>query len=76
MKIEYNLSFEEIIIRHILGLFLGIIGGFLAYYVSPVFLVIAAFSPILILTAILGWCPIYMLLGINHAPQTHKFHKK
>lgn len=71
MNFEYNLSFTEIIMRHILGLFLGVIGGFLAYYVSPVFIIIAALAPISILTAILGWCPIYMLLRINHAPHTH-----
>ena len=71
MNFEYNLSFTEIIVRHILGLFLGVIGGFLAYYVSPMFIIIAALAPVSILTGILGWCPIYMFLGINHAPQTH-----
>lgn len=71
MNFEYNLSFTEIIMRHILGLFLGVIGGFLAYYVSPMFIIIAALAPVSILTAILGWCPIYMFLGINHAPHTH-----
>ncbi|NJN33231.1 MAG: DUF2892 domain-containing protein [Saprospiraceae bacterium] len=58
MKIEYNLSITEIIVRHISGMMLGIVGGFLAYYVSPVFLIIAAFAPIMILTAIWGWCPL------------------
>jgi Protein of unknown function (DUF2892) len=66
MKFEGNLDMKEIIIRHFLGLFLGIAGGFLGHYVSPVFYVLVAFSPIMILTAILGWCPIYSLMGINH----------
>jgi Protein of unknown function (DUF2892) len=67
MKIEYNLSFSEIIGRHLLGMFLGIIGGFLGYYVASVFFILIAFSPIMILTAILGWSPLYSLLKINHA---------
>jgi hypothetical protein len=67
MKIEYNLSMTEIILRHFIGMFLGIVGGFLSYYVSPIFIIIAALAPLTILTAILGWCPIYQLMGINHA---------
>jgi Protein of unknown function (DUF2892) len=66
-SVGYNLSVGEIISRHLLGMFIGIIGGFLSYYVSPVFLIVAAISPLLILTAILGWCPVYQSLGINHA---------
>jgi ABC-type polysaccharide/polyol phosphate export permease len=67
MKVEYNLSILEIVVRHILGMLLCIIGGFLGYYVSPVFFVITIFSPILILTSILGWCPLYSIMKINHA---------
>lgn len=67
MKIEYNLSISEIIGRHLLGMFLGIVGGFLGYYIAPVFFIIAALTPVMILTAILGWSPLYSLLKINHA---------
>ncbi len=67
MKFEYNLSISEVIGHHIAGMLLGIIGGFLGYYVMPVFFVISAFTPVLILTAILGWNPLYSLLKINHA---------
>jgi uncharacterized membrane protein YeaQ/YmgE (transglycosylase-associated protein family) len=67
MKIEYNLSIPEIIGRHLLGMFLGIIGGFLGYYVATGFFIIATFSPFMILTAVLGWSPLYSLLKINHA---------
>jgi uncharacterized membrane protein YeaQ/YmgE (transglycosylase-associated protein family) len=67
MKVEYNLSIPEIITRHLLGMFLGIIGGFLGHYVAPVFFILAAFAPVMILTAILGWSPLYTLLKINHA---------
>ena len=67
MKIEYNLSISEIISRHLLGMLLCIIGGFLGYYIAPVFFIIAALTPVMILTAILGWSPLYSLLKINHA---------
>ena len=67
MKIEYNLSISEIISRHLSGMFLGIIGGFLGYYIAPVFFIIAALTPVMILTAILGWSPLYSLLKINHS---------
>jgi hypothetical protein len=67
MKVEYNLSIPEIIGRHLLGMMLGIIGGFLGFYVAPVFYILAAFAPVMILTAILGWCPLYSLMKINHA---------
>ena len=58
MRIENNLSMIEIIIRHFLGMGLAILGGFLGYYISPVFFIIAVFGPVLIFTAILGWCPL------------------
>jgi hypothetical protein len=67
MKVEYNLSILEIVGRQLLGMMLGIIGGFLGFYVAPAFFIIAAFSPIMILSAILGWCPLYSLMNINHA---------
>jgi hypothetical protein len=66
MKIEGNLSITDIISRHFAGLLIAIIGGFLGHYVSPIFYVLVIASPILIVTAILGWCPIYTLLGVNH----------
>ena len=67
MKLEHNLSFTEIIGRHFLGMFFAILGGFLGHYVSPIFYILVGFAPVLILTAILGWCPLYGLLRINHA---------
>jgi len=71
MNLESNLSISEIIARHFVGLFAGVVGGFLGHYVSPVFYVFVPLAPILILTAILGWCPIYSLLGVNHLKNTH-----
>ncbi len=66
MRFEYNLSFPEIFLRHFLGMMIAILSGILTYYVSPFFLALTIFSPILILTGILGWCPIYSLMHINH----------
>lgn len=66
MNFEGNLNMIEIVLRHFLGLFLGILGGFLGHYVSPILYVLVAFAPVMVITAILGWCPIYSLMGINH----------
>jgi hypothetical protein len=70
MKIEGNLSIADIISRHFAGMFIAIISGFLGYYVAPIFYVLLPIAPLLILTAILGWCPIFTLFGINHAVRT------
>jgi Protein of unknown function (DUF2892) len=70
MKIEGNLSITDIISRHFAGMFIAIIGGFLGYYVTPIFYILVLNTPILILTAILGWSPLFTLLGINHAAKT------
>ena len=67
MKFDNNLNITEIVSRHFLGLFFGILGGFLGHYVAPAFYALAALAPVLILTAILGWCPLYALMGVNHA---------
>ncbi len=59
---KYNLSFLDIAIRYFLLMILGIIGGLLAAPLLMVLLVLPVF-----LTAILGWCPVYQLLGIDHS---------
>ncbi len=58
MRVAHNLDVPDIITRHFLGMFFAIIGGFLGYYVAPIFFIIAALSPMVILTAIWGWCPL------------------
>jgi Protein of unknown function (DUF2892) len=65
MKFENNLSMVEIIVRHFAGLLVGVAGGFLGHYVSSIFYLLVPIAPVLILTAILGWCPLYAILGIN-----------
>jgi hypothetical protein len=67
MKIENNIGLTEIIIRHFAGLLVTILGGFLGYYVQPIFFILVPFGPMLIVTALLGFCPYYSLMGINHA---------
>ncbi len=72
MKFETNLSMLENIYRFFAGMLIAIIGGFLGFYVAPIFYVFVPIAPILFITAILGWCPIYEIMGINHAKtQTH-----
>lgn len=67
MTLAGNLSFTDTVNRNFLGLFIAILGGFLGHYVAPIFYALTPLAPVLILTAILGWCPIYALLSINHA---------
>jgi uncharacterized membrane protein len=71
MKIEGNLSITDIISRHFAGMFFAIVGGFLGHFVAPVFYLLVPIAPVLILTAILGWCPLFTLFGINHAVKSH-----
>ena len=63
MKFEYNLGFTEIVARMFLGMALCILGGSLAHFISAFFIVFSFIGFILIITAILGWCPIYDLMG-------------
>ena len=70
MKFEGNLSTRDVIIRHFLGMFLIIVGGFLGHYVSPIFYALIGIGPLLIFTAILAWCPIFEMMGINHVPHS------
>ncbi len=63
MNFEYNLGFTEIVARLFLGMSLCILGGSLAHYFSAFFIVLSFIGFVLIITAILGWCPIYDLMG-------------
>ncbi len=58
---EYNLSYPEVLFRYFLMAVMVILGGVL--HSMPMMLLGLPFF----LTGILGWCPIYTLLGINHA---------
>ena len=72
MKFEYNLSFQEIYIRYVLMVVIAIVAGFAAAYISQFFFVFLAAVPVLFLTAITGWCPIYEILKINNADKSRK----
>lgn len=63
---DYNLSYTEVLVRYALMAAMVIIGGLL--HSLPIMLIGLPFF----LTGILGWCPIYTMLGINHAHQTGK----
>lgn len=67
MKFETNLSMMDNIQRFFAGMIIAILGGFLGFYVSSFFYILVPISPVLFITAILGWCPIYEMMGINHA---------
>ncbi|MBL7816552.1 MAG: DUF2892 domain-containing protein [Saprospiraceae bacterium] len=67
MKFQTNLSMLENIYRFFGGMLIALLGGFLGHYVSSIFFILVPVAPILFITAILGWCPLYELMGINHA---------
>ncbi|CAN5390260.1 hypothetical protein BH09BAC1_BH09BAC1_06820 [soil metagenome] len=58
---EYNLSYTEVLFRYLLMAVMVIVGGVMG--MLPIMLLGLPFF----LTGILGWCPIYSALGINHA---------
>lgn len=62
-----NLSMMENIVRLFAGMIIAIVGGFLGFYVASIFFILVPIAPFLFITAIIGWCPIYELMGINHA---------
>ncbi len=61
---EYNLSYKEVLFRYLLMAAIVIAGGLM--HSLPVMLVGLPFF----LTAILGWCPLYAMVGINHAQKS------
>ena len=58
---EYNLSVKDVVFRYLLMMAVVIIGGVLGK------LWIMIIGLVFFLTALLGWCPIFQVLGINHA---------
>lgn len=62
--LQYNLSFLDITIRYAVIMALGILFGITQFY--P-FIVLAV---IVFISAVTGICPIYSMLGINHASKT------
>ena len=63
---EYNLSFYEVIGRYALMMLIVIIGGIM--HSLPIMILAIPFFT----TGLLGWCPLYQILGINHAVKTDK----
>jgi hypothetical protein len=62
MKFHVNMNFKDIAARYGMVMLVGIVGGVLQS------IPIMALAIPLFLTAILGWCPIYQALGIDHNP--------
>ncbi len=62
--LQYNLSFVDISIRYAIIIALGILFGVTQFYPLIVLAVLVFIS------AVTGMCPIYSLLGINHASET------
>ncbi len=58
---QYNLSFLDISIRYAIIMVLGIIFGVTQFYPLIVLAILVFIS------AVTGMCPIYKMMGINHA---------
>ncbi len=63
---DHNLSYKDVLFRYFLMAAMVITGGVL--HALPVMLMGLPFF----LTGILGWCPVYTVLGINHANKSGK----
>jgi hypothetical protein len=61
MNFHVNLNFGDIAIRYLLLMIVVIVGGVIQS------LPVMALGVVIFLSAILGWCPVYQALGINHA---------
>ena len=61
MNLHPNLNFMDIGIRYAMVMLIGIVGGLLNS------LPIMALAIPFFMTAILGYCPIYTVLGIDHS---------
>lgn len=57
---QYNMNFVDVIIRYAMLMVFGIVGGLLGSL--PIMLIGLLFF----FSAILGWCPVFHVLGINH----------
>ena len=62
MGFHINMNFTDIGLRYGLVMIIGIVGGLL--HSIPIMALAIPFF----LTAMLGFCPIYKLLGIDHNP--------
>ena len=69
MKFENNLSLLDALNRHIAGMLVAIISGFLGRYVAPVFYYLLPLAPYLIVTAIVGWSPIVAIKRAKRASE-------
>lgn len=65
-ELMLNLSLPEILLRYVVSFAVVIIGG-LTHHIAIMVLGL----PILI-TALIGWSPLYQILGINHSAKATK----
>jgi len=58
---DYNLNFADIFLRYVLMMFSGILFGL----TGKLFFIV--FALVFFLQGILAFCPLFYVLGINHA---------
>lgn len=65
MNFHINMNFKDIALRYAIVMVLTITGGLM--HSLPLMILAIPFF----LTAMLGWCPLYSLLGIHHDMDRH-----
>ena len=66
---ELNLGRLDIMIRATIGVMSVGAGAYMAFYMGNVYgLALGFMGGILLMTAMMRWCPVYALLGFNSCP--------
>ncbi len=66
---KLNLGRLDIAIRATMGVVSVAAGAYMAFYMNNVFgLALGFMGGILLMTALMRWCPVYALLGFNSCP--------
>ncbi len=66
MNFHVNLNFFDVGTRYAIVMVFGIVGALMN--TIPIMLLALPFF----ITAILAWCPVYAMLGINHSPDKNE----
>ena len=66
---KLNLGRLDIAIRTVMGMMSVVVGAYMAFYMGNVYgLALGFMGGILLMTALMRWCPVYALLGFNSCP--------
>ncbi len=64
-----NLGRLDIAIRTTMGIVSVVVGAYMAFYMGNIYgLALGFMGGILLMSALMRWCPVYALLGFNSCP--------